>query len=432
MMCQIIGVEVKNFSIFNKSKSIFYKENRMILKKVDWQLVVLVCSIIIIMIMGVRQSLGLFLEPISQFMKDGKEFFSFAIGFQAIIWGVVTFGLGILIDKFGPQKVLAFGIICFASGIFLMSNPANQLTLFSATTLMGFGLGGAGMATMVSIAGKVAPPEKRSLAMGLIAAAASFGQFAVVLPTMWMNKEFGWETSLLVLSTISISLLLLLPLLNNTNVTNNKKEEFQNSLQNTLMFSLKERNYILLIMGFFVCGFHVTFIALHLPADLMSKGISAEVAGWSLAIIGVTNIIGTLSFGWLGTKVKKPVPLASIYLMRSLTITIFVLSPPSATVALLFGAVIGILWLATVPMTNAIILSFIGPKYLATLSGICFICHQLGAVLGAWLGGKFFDTYGSYENMWWLSVALGIIAFLLTITVKEEPFSVNSEIKQTV
>ena len=404
----------------------------MISKKVDWQVVVLVCSLIIIMIMGVRQSLGLFLEPISQFMQDGKEFFSFAIGFQAIIWGVVTFGLGILIDKFGPQKVLAFGIICFASGIFLMSNPANQLTLFSATTLMGFGLGGAGMATMVSIAGKVAPPEKRSLAMGLIAAAASFGQFAVVLPTMWMNKEFGWETSLVVLSTISLSLLILLPLLNNTNEKNNKKEEFETSLQNTLLFSLKERNYILLIMGFFVCGFHVTFIALHLPADLMSKGISAEVAGWSLAIIGVTNIIGTLSFGWLGTKVKKPLPLASIYLMRSLTITIFILSPPSATVALLFGAVIGILWLATVPMTNAIILSFIGPKYLATLSGICFICHQLGAVLGAWLGGRFFDAFGSYENMWWLSVGLGVAAFLLTITVKEEPFSVNSEIKQTV
>jgi predicted MFS family arabinose efflux permease len=404
----------------------------MISKKVDWQIVVLVCSLIIIMIMGVRQSLGLFLEPISQFMKDGKEFFSFAIGFQAIIWGVVTFGLGIFIDKFGPQKVLAFGIICFASGIFLMSNPTNQITLFSATTLMGFGLGGAGMATMVSIAGKVAPPEKRSLAMGLIAAAASFGQFAVVLPTMWMNKEFGWETSLVVLSTISLSLLILLPLLNNTNQKNNKKEEFQTSLQNTLLFSLKERNYILLIMGFFVCGFHVTFIALHLPTDLISKGISAEVAGWSLAIIGVTNIIGTLSFGWLGTKVKKPLPLASIYLMRSLTITIFILSPPSATVALLFGAVIGILWLATVPMTNAIILSFIGPKYLATLSGICFICHQLGAVLGAWLGGRFFDTFGSYENMWWLSVGLGVTAFLLTITVKEEPFSVNSEIKQTV
>ena len=184
-------------------------------------------------------------------------------------------------------------------------------------------------------------------------------------------------------------------------------------------------------MGFFVCGFHVTFIGLHLPTDLISKGISAEVAGWSLGIIGVTNIIGTLSFGWLGTKVKKPLPLAFIYLMRSLTITIFVLSPPSATLAILFGAVIGILWLATVPMTNAIILSFIGPKYLATLSGICFICHQIGAVLGAWLGGRFFDLYGSYENMWWLSVALGIIAFLLTITVKEEPFLVNSEAKQT-
>ena len=399
--------------------------------KVNWQIVVLVCSLIIIMIMGVRQSLGLFLNPITQFMEDGKEFFSFAIGFQAIVWGLVTFGLGIFIDKFGPQKVLAFGIISFSSGIFLMSNPSNQITLFSATTLMGFGLGGAGMATMVSIAGKVAPPQKRSLAMGLIAAAASFGQFAVVLPTMWMNKTFGWETSLVVLSSISLSLLIVLPLLNNTNKKNKKTEEFQNNLQNTLLFSLKDRNYILLIMGFFVCGFHVTFIALHLPTDLMFKGISAEVAGWSLAIIGVTNIIGTLGFGWLGTKVKKPIPLASIYLMRSLTITIFILSPPSTTIAILFGAVIGILWLATVPMTNSIILAFIGPKYLATLSGICFICHQLGAVLGAWLGGKFFDIYGSYDNMWWLSVALGIIAFLLTITVKEEPFSVNSELKQT-
>ena len=312
-----------------------------------------------------------------------------------------------------------------------MSNPNNQITLFSATSLMGFGLGGAGMATMVSIAGKVAPQEKRSLAMGLIAAAASFGQFVVVLPTMWMNKIFGWETSLIILSIITISLLLLLPLLNNTNKQNNKNEIFKDELQNTLIFSLKDRNYVLLIMGFFVCGFHVTFIGLHLPTDLMFKGISAEVAGWSLAIIGVTNILGTLGFGWLGTKVKKPMPLALIYLMRSITITIFVLSPPSATIAILFGAVIGILWLATVPMTNAIILSFIGPKYLATLSGVCFICHQLGAVLGAWLGGRFFDLYGSYENMWWLSVALGIIAFLFTFTVKEKPFLVNSEIKQT-
>jgi predicted MFS family arabinose efflux permease len=399
-------------------------------KKVDWQLVILVCSIIIIMIMGVRQSLGLFLEPISNFMNNGKEFFSFAIGVQAIIWGIVTFFLGIAIDKFGPQKVLAFGIISFSSGIFLMSNPTSDFKLFSATTLMGFGLGGAGMATMVSIAGKVAPINKRSLAMGLVAAAASFGQFAVVLPTMWMNKEFGWETSLVVLSSISICLLLLLPLLNNTNNKKNNIKDFSNTLQETVIFSLKEKNYLLLISGFFVCGFHVTFIGLHLPADLVSKGISSEVAGWSLAIIGVTNIIGTIGFGWLGGKVKKPMPLSMIYLLRALTITIFVLSPPSPFIALLFGAVIGILWLATVPMTNAIILSFIGPKYLATLSGICFICHQLGAVLGAWLGGRFFDIYGSYENMWWLSVALGIIAFLLTITVKEEPFSVNSEINE--
>ncbi len=400
------------------------------IKKVDWQVIILVCSIIIAMIMGVRQALGLFLEPISTFMNDGKEFFSFAIGVQAIVWGLVTFVLGILIDKFGPQKILAFGIICFASGIFFMSNPTSEIKLFSATTLMGFGLGGAGMATIVSIAGKVAPVNKRSIAMGLVAAAGSFGQFAVVLPTMWMNKEFGWQTSLLVLASISTCLLFLLPLLNDPNNVTAQNQVFKEDLKNTVKFSLKEKNYLLLILGFFVCGFHVTFIALHLPTDLVSKGISVEVAGWSLAIIGVTNILGTIGFGWLGGKIKKPMPLSIIYLFRSLAITIFVLSPPSPTIAILFGALIGIFWLATVPMTNAIILSFIGPKYLATLSGICFICHQLGAVLGAWLGGKFFDIYGNYENMWWLSVALGIIAFILTITVKEEPFSVNSEIKK--
>ena len=401
-------------------------------KKVEWQVVILICSLIIIMIMGVRQALGLFLEPISQFMNSGKEFFSFAIGFQAIIWGFVTFFLGVVLDKLGPKIVLAFGIICFALGIFLMSNPTSEFKLFSGTTLMGFGLGGAGMATMVSIAGKVAPIKKRSLAMGLVAAAGSFGQFAVVIPTMWMNKQFGWQFSLITLSLISISLILLLPLLNNTEQHSEKNDQFKEGLKNTIIFSIAERNYILLVLGFFVCGFHVTFIGLHLPTDLISKGISAEVAGWSLGIIGVTNIIGTISFGWLGTKVKKPFPLAFIYLMRSISITIFVLSPPSATLAILFGAVIGILWLATVPMTNAIILSFIGPKYLATLSGICFICHQIGAVLGAWLGGRFYDIYGNYENMWWMSVALGIIAFLITITVKEKPFSINSELKPSV
>jgi predicted MFS family arabinose efflux permease len=398
-------------------------------KKVDWKIVLFVCSLVIAIIMGCRQTLGLFLEPVSSFMGDGREFFSFAIGVQAIIWGCVTFFCGILIDKFGPQKVLAFGIISYALGIFLLSSPNSSFALFSATSLMGFGLGGAGMATIISIVGKVAPPNKRSLAMGFAAAAGSFGQFAVVVPTMWMNEHLGWQTSLIILATVTISLLIFLPLLNEKNDQNNKNTSFGLGLKNTLMFSLKEKNYLLLISSFFVCGFHVTFIGLHLPADLVSKGISVEIAGWSLAIIGVFNIFGTIGFGWLGGKYKKPMPLSIIYLLRSLAITIFVLSPPSPVIAILFGASIGLLWLATVPLTNGIILSFIGPKYMATLSGICFICHQLGAVLGAWLGGKFFDLYGSYETMWWLSVALGIIAFLLTITVKEEPFSVNSEIK---
>ena len=388
-------------------------------------------SLILLISFAIRSTFGLFQIPIAEEFLWARSEFSMAIAIQNLAWGIGTPLFSAFAEKFGDRKAITLGLILYAVGVFISSSASSPEAHQFLNILIGFGIAGSGFGPILAVVGRTASPEKRSLAMGLIAAAASFGQFAVVLPTMWMNKTFGWETSLVVLSAISLSLLIVLPLLNNTHKENNKTEEFQSSLQNTLLFSLKERNYILLIMGFFVCGFHVTFIALHLPADLMFKGISAEVAGWSLAIIGVTNIIGTLCFGWLGTKIKKPIPLASIYLMRSLTITIFVLSPPSATVAILFGAVIGILWLATVPMTNAIILAFIGPKYLATLSGICFICHQLGAVLGAWLGGKFFDIYGSYENMWWLSVALGIVAFLLTITVKEEPFSVNSELKQT-
>ena len=405
----------------------------MVKNRIDWRITLIVCSIIVATLMGTRQCFGLFLEPVSLFSNSGKEIFSIAISLQALTWGVSAFLLGMIIDKFGPQKALAFGIICSSIGIYILSNPENNFLIFSFGTVTGIGLGAGGMSTIVAIIGKTAPPEKKSMAMGLVAAAGSFGMFVFISPTLFSIKTYGWQTSLVILSIITATLLLLLPLLTEKNNSNNhkkiKKDDFD--FKNIISESLLNKNYILLSLGFFTCGFHVTFIALHLPNDLISKGLSLETAGWSLALIGLFNIIGTLFFGWLGNRVLKKVSLAYIYLGRSIVISLFVILPASPVTALLFGASIGLLWLVTIPLTNGIILTFIGPKYLATLGGIVFLSHQAGAILGAWSGGKIFDLYGNYDNAWWISVILGITAFLFHIVIQEKPFRFDTKLNAT-
>ena len=397
----------------------------------DWRLILLVCSLIVATLMGVRQCFGLFLEPVSIYNNSVKEIFSIAISLQALTWGVSAFLLGILIDRFGPQKALAFGIICSALGIYILVNPENNFFIFTFGIVTGIGLGAGGMSTIVAIIGKTAPPEKKSMAMGLVAAAGSFGMFAFIAPTMFSIQNFGWQSSLLFLSLFTLSLLLLIPLLKKKDAVlldiKNKKEDFD--FKHTILISLLNKNYILLALGFFTCGFHVTFIALHLPNDLVSKGLSLEVSAWALSLIGLFNILGTLFFGWLGNRVLKKNSLAYIYLGRSIVITLFILLPPSPLVALLFGASMGLLWLATIPLTNGVILTFLGPKYLATLGGIVFLSHQSGAILGAWLGGKIFDTFGNYDNAWWVSVFLGITAFIFHVIIQEKPFKLNSKLK---
>ena len=397
----------------------------------DWRLILLVCSLIVATLMGVRQCFGLFLEPVSIYNNSVKEIFSIAISLQALTWGVSAFLLGILIDRFGPQKALAFGIICSALGIYILVNPENNFFIFTFGIVTGIGLGAGGMSTIVAIIGKTAPPEKKSMAMGLVAAAGSFGMFAFIAPTMFSIQNFGWQSSLLFLSLFTLSLLLLIPLLKKKDAVlldiKNKKEDFD--FKHTILISLLNKNYILLALGFFTCGFHVTFIALHLPNDLVSKGLSLEVSAWALSLIGLFNILGTLFFGWLGNRVLKKNSLAYIYLGRSIVITLFILLPPSPLVALLFGASMGLLWLATIPLTNGVILTFLGPKYLATLGGIVFLSHQSGAILGAWLGGKIFDTFGNYDNAWWVSVFLGITAFIFHVIIQEKPFKLNSKLE---
>lgn len=395
-------------------------------EKINWKLILIACSIIVCVIMGVRNCFGLFLEPIASFNNSGTEPFSIGMSIQAIAWGISAFLLGMIIDKFGSQKALAFGIICYATGVYLLNNPSNNFIIYNFGIMTGIGLGAGGMSTIVAIIGKTAPTEKKSIAMGIAAASASFGQFIFIAPTLFSIKTFGWQTTIIYLSIITAGLLLLIPLLSTKNQTNDKKKDAEDFyFKDVIKFSFSNINYILLIFGFFTCGFHVTFIGLHLPNDLISKGISINVAGWALAIIGLFNIFGTLFFGWLGDKVLKKNSLAYIYLGRSIVITLFIILPTSPFLAIAFGAGIGLLWLATVPLTNGVVLTFMGPKYLATLGGIVFISHQIGGLFGAWLGGKIFDIYGNYDNAWWISVALGIIAFLFHIFIKEKSFGYN-------
>ena len=398
---------------------------------VDWKIILIVCSLIVAVLMGTRQCFGLFLEPVSFYSNSGADIFSNAISIQSLTWGLSAFLLGMFIDRFGPRKAMAFGIFCSALGIYILSNPYNNFLIYSFGAVTGIGLGVGGMSTIVAIIGKTAPSQKKSMAMGLVAAAGSFGMFVYIAPTIFSIKTFGWQTSLVFLSIITALLLLLLPFLPNKNNDPKKStyEEKDFNFKSTIQKSLSNRNYLLLSLGFFTCGFHVTFIALHLPNDLLTKGLSMEVAGWSLAMIGLFNIIGTLFFGWIGNRIKKKNSLAYIYLGRSIVISLFVILPSSPVSAILFGASIGLLWLATIPLTNGLILTFMGPKYLATLGGIVFLSHQAGAVIGAWVGGKIFYIYGNYDNAWWISVALGITAFLFHIVIQEKSFQFNTKLK---
>ncbi|MAJ15061.1 MAG: MFS transporter [SAR116 cluster bacterium] len=391
---------------------------------INWKLILIVCSVIVCVIMGVRNCFGFFLDPISLYNNSGAEPFSIGMSIQAVSWGISAFLLGMIIDKFGPQKALAFGIFCYALGVYILSNPSSNFVIYNFGLITGIGLGAGGMSTIVAIIGKTAPPEKKSMAMGVAAASASFGQFIFIAPTLFSIKTFGWQTTIVFLSIVTATLFLLIPLLKTDNKPESlKRNEKEFDFKDVIKFSFSNKNYILLILGFFTCGFHVTFIGLHLPNDLISKGISIDIAGWSLAIIGLFNIVGTLFFGWLGDRVLKKNSLAYIYLGRSIVITLFIILPPSPFLAIAFGASIGLLWLATVPLTNGVVFTFMGPKYLATLGGIVFISHQLGGLFGAWSGGKIFDIYGSYENAWWISVTLGIIAFLFHIFIQEKSFN---------
>jgi MFS family permease len=392
----------------------------------NWRtpMVLVMCGCLIAMIsFGPRSSLGFFLAPLSQANHWGRDVFAFALAIQNLLWGVGQPIAGAVADRFGAPRVLSAGTILYGLGLYLMaySTTPTGLTL-SAGVLIGFGLSGCSFNMVVGALGKLVPPEWRSTAFGFGTAAGSFGQFLFSPLAVALNGSFGWQTTL---TMFSVLLLVIVPV---SVVLSAPRQGPQasaaaptQSLRHALAEAFAHRSYVLLVLGFFTCGFQLAFVTVHLPSYLLDRGLSAQIGGWTLAVIGLFNIIGSISAGYLGNRFPKRYILSSIYFARALSIAVFILLPASPAATLVFGAVTGLLWLSTVPPTSSLVALMFGTRWLAMLFGFAFLSHQVGGFLGVLLGGLVFDAYGSYNPVWWLSVAFGVASAIINLPIVEEP-----------
>ena len=376
-------------------------------------------SVLVSVTFGIRQVFGLFLVPISIEIGSGLQLFSLAIALQNLVWGLSSPLFGALADKHGAWRVAAFGTLIYAVGLLCMVFMINETGIFLGQILIGMGLGSAGISIAVGAVARAAPPEKRSLAMGLVTSFGSFGQFALVPAAQIFMTQHGWQFAIVMMSAIVASMVafsfgMRLP----ANGTHPLEGVVQTA-SDALREATKSRDYILLATGFFVCGLQLVFITTHLPTYLSDSGLGGNTASWSLALIGLFNIVGAFLCGWLGGIVSKKKTLAIVYLLRGLIIVAFISLPPSPGIALLFGAAMGLLWLGTIPLTSGLIVTFFGPRHLSMLYGLVFLSHQLGSFVGAWLGGVWYDWYGNYEAMWWLNAVAGFFAFGINWAIRE-------------
>lgn len=369
---------------------------------------------------GLRSSLGLFTEPLSVGRGWGREVFALAIALQNLVWGLGQPFAGAIADRFGNAKVLAAGGVLYALGIALMALAATPGTLYlSGGVLVGLGLSGASFTIVIAAFGRLVPPERRSWAFGMGTAAGSLGQFVFAPLGQAFIAAYGWESALLLLAGGVALVPLLAPALASRGGVQRPADEVELPFQEALRLAFGHGSYWLLITGFFVCGFHVAFITTHLPPYLGDLGVSAGLAAWSIGLIGLFNIVGSYSSGLLGGRFSKRYLLSGLYLARAVAITVFLLLPPTPLVVMTFAAVMGLLWLSTVPLTSGLVAVMFGTRYLGTLFGFVFFSHQVGAFLGVWLGGALFARFGSYDPVWWLGVALGLAAALLHWPIEE-------------
>jgi MFS family permease len=380
---------------------------------------VLLCGAAIVTLsMGIRHGFGLWLQPITLDRGWTRETFGFAMAVQNLAFGLAGPFTGMLADRFGAFRVIFVTGLMYALGLVLMAwSTTSAGFTASAGVLIGVAQAGCTYAVVFGVIARNVAPERRSWAMGMAAAAGSFGQFLMVPLESWLIGQQGWQAALVILGAAAV---LIAPLAFGLREPNSAQAS---GPQQTIVAALREAfaypSFRLLMAGYFVCGFHLLFIGVHMPSYLRDKGLDPAVATTALALIGLFNVFGSYAAGLLGERFAKRHILAAIYLLRSVAIIGFVLLPLSPWSVYVFASVMGLLWLSTVPTTNALIAQIFGPRYLSMLGGFVFLSHQLGAFMGAWLGGRLFDATGSYALMWWLSVALGVFAALVNLPVRE-------------
>lgn len=388
-------------------------------------IVVLCGCLISLLSFGPRSALGQFLSPISMDNGWGRDVISLALALQNVLWGLGQPFAGAMADKYGAPRVLSAGGLLYASGLALMAYSTTPgMFDISAGVLIGFGLSGSSFSLVIGSLGKLVPPEKRMMAFGAGTAAGSFGQFLFSPMARFLIDSFNWHTALLVFAAM---MLLVLPLSLALAVPKSDADivrvEPAQSAKQALMEAFGHKSYVLLVIGFFTCGFQLAFVTVHLPSYILDRGLSAEVGAMTIGIIGLCNIFGSLFAGYLSGRVPKNYVLSGIYFGRGVAIVAFMLMPASTTSAILFGAVTGFLWLSTVPPTNGLIAVMFGTRWLTMLSGAAFMSHQVGSFLGVWLGGLAYERFGSYDPVWWLSVGFCIMSSLINLPIADKPIA---------
>ena len=382
---------------------------------------VLLCGAAIVTLsMGIRHGFGLWLQPVTQSQGWNRETFALAIAIQNLVWGFSGIFAGMVADRFGAFKVVVGGSILYALGLMGMASATTPFAFFAtAGGLIGMAQAGTTYAVIYGVIGRNIPADRRSWAMGVAAAAGSFGQFLMVPTEGFLISSLGWQEALMVLGLASLMMVPLAWGLREPGLSVRSAVRREQTIWQALQEAFKYPSFQLLMAGYFVCGFQVVFIGVHMPSYLKDKGLSPQVASYALALIGLFNVFGTYAAGVLGQKLPKKNILAFIYLARAAAISVFLLAPLSPLSVYVFAAVMGFLWLSTVPVTNAAVAQIFGVAHLSMLSGFVFFSHQIGSFMGVWLGGYLYDRTGSYDVVWYIAIALGVLAALVNLPIKE-------------
>jgi len=390
-------------------------------------LIVVAAGLVLAINMGLRQSFGLFLNPISLDLGLGREAFGLSMALLNLVWGLTAPVAGGLADKYGAGRVLTAGALCYAAGVLLMANASGEPSLLSAGVLIGLGVSGTGFTAVLGVVGRAAPEAHRAKALGLASMGSAIGQFAALPYVHVLIDSYGWSTSLVIVAlTAAFMAPLGWALASGAGREAAARAEAgggpqagQQTIRAALGEAMPDRDFRLLSTGFFVCGFHIAFVATHLPAFVVDQGFDAQTGMLALMIIGIGNIAGTYLFGQLGGRYEKRHLLVFLYGARAMVFLAIVLLPLTYTSLLIYSAALGLLWLATVPLTSGLVADMFGPRWMSMLFGVTFFSHQIGSFLGAWLGGYLYDIFQSYDIMWWISIALGVTSALLHALISQ-------------